>query len=237
MSNDQWDLWFSILLWLPPLLHHWNFTCFLGSAPVLQQRTKVKIKTFLSKQSGELLINIGFVNSCACCMIWKYNWLRDQSPASKNGRNCVFVIRANTGLYQVKIFLEVVYWFTSMKITSWDAPLLRRFVQSVVLPEQNTLAGQWKEHQKSSLSRSWAEWAVPGSEPSRSFPGVCRALVLLAGWHVHSFGKARGNFKRSSPLKQTSLPYSSTAEPFTEEIYPDPTPFYLFSLSHHAIYP
>lgn len=77
----------------------------------------------LSKRSGEQSINIGFVNSCACWMIWKYNCLRVQSTANQNGRNCFFVIRAKAGLYQVKIFLEVVDWFTSIKITSFTKML------------------------------------------------------------------------------------------------------------------
>lgn len=58
------------------------------------------------------------------------------------------------------------------------------------------LAGQWNEHQKSLLSKTWVEWAVLGSEPSRSSSGVWRALVLLAGYHGHSFGKKRGILKR-----------------------------------------
>ena len=224
--------WFLILLWLPPLLHHWNSTCFFGIAPASQQRSKVKIKTFLSKWSGEQLRNTGFVNSYTCVMIWKYTWLRVQSTASEKGSNCFGDSRANSGLHQLKIFLEVVGGFSSIKITSWDTSFLRCFVQLIVQPEQNRLASQCNEHQKSLLSKTQVVWAVLRPEPARSSPGVCRALedrsltevwpagshvVLPAGWHTHSFGKARGNFKRGFQLKQASLAYSGMPEPLTVE--------------------
>lgn len=151
-------------------------------------------------------------------MTWKYSWLRVQSTATENGRNCFGVSRANAGLCQLKIFLEVVDGFSSIKITSRDTPFLRCFVQSIVQPEQNSLAGQCNEHQKSVLPKPWVGWTVLRPDPARSSPGVCRALensslrsvqqsamrcCLLTDTHPHlgkQGGILKGAFSSHKPL-------------------------------------
>lgn len=68
---------------------------------------------------------------------------------------------------------------------------LRCFVQSIVHTEQNRLAGQCNEKQKSLLPKTQGGWTVLRPEPARSSPGVCRALenrslaeVCPAGSHA-----------------------------------------------------
>lgn len=64
-------------------------------------------------------------------------------------------------------------------------------MQSIVQAEQNRLAGQCHEKQKSLLPKTQGGWTVLRPEPARSSPGICRSLenrslaeVCPAGSHA-----------------------------------------------------